>query len=137
MGVPLLREGRVEGAFWLGRSEPGSFSERQCELVQTFADQAVIAIANVRLFDEVGARNRELTEALEQQTATSAILRAIAASPTDIQPVLDAVAESAAKLCGAYNSVILLREGDTLSAKAHHGPMPFGPVKTPARHATW
>ncbi len=131
MGVPLLREGRVEGAFFLGRQEPGPFTERQCDLVQTFADQAVIAIANVRLFDEVKARNRELTEALEQQTATSAILRAIAASPTDIQPVLDAVAESAAKLCGAYDSVILLKEGDTLSGGAHHGPIPFAPVKTP------
>ena len=124
------KAGSKASSFWGGRI-PVPFSERQCELVQTFADQAVIAIENVRLFEEAQARNRDLTEALEQQTATSSILRAIAASPTDIQPVLDAVVESAAKLCGAYNSVILLREGDALSGRAHHGPIPFGPVKTP------
>ena len=97
----------------------------------TFADQAVIAIENVRLFDEVQQRNRELSEALEQQTATSTILRAIAASPTDVQPVLDAVAESAAKLCDAYDAAILLKDGESLAWKSHHGPIPIDFAKWP------
>ena len=107
------------------------FSEKQIELVQTFADQAVIAIENTRLFEEVQARNRELTEALEQQTATSTILSTIAASPTDIQPVLNAVAESAAKLSEAYDVIIYLRDGDVLTERAHYGPMQTAISKVP------
>jgi signal transduction histidine kinase/CHASE3 domain sensor protein len=84
-----------------------------------------------RLYQEIEARNRELTEALEQQTATSAILRAIAASPTDIQPVLNAVSESAAKLCDAYDAAILLKDGESLAIRAHHGPIPINFVKRP------
>ena len=84
-----------------------------------------------RLYQEIEARNRELTEALEQQTATSAILRAIAASPTDIQPVLNAVAESAAKLCDAYDALILLKDGESLAIRAHHGPIPYDMLKWP------
>ncbi|CAN7242070.1 GAF domain-containing protein [Mesorhizobium sp. LjNodule214] len=129
--VPLLREGAVIGVFGLTRSEPGPFSERQIELVQTFADQAVIAIENVRLFDEVQARTREVTEALEQQTATGAILQVIAGSPTDIQPVLDAVAESAARLCDAYDATIYLLRSDRLAVGAHHGPIPIDDAGLP------
>ena len=84
-----------------------------------------------RLYQEIETRNLELTEALEQQMATSAILRAIAASPTDIQPVLNAVAESAAKLCDAYNALILLQDGEYLVHRAHHGPIPDDMLKWP------
>jgi signal transduction histidine kinase len=93
-------------------------------LLKTFADQAVIAIENVRLFKELQERNRDLTEALEQQTATSEILRVIASSPTDIQPVLDVVAENAALLCDALNALIYSVVGDSLQMVAKHGPVP-------------
>ena len=91
------------------------FTPAQIKLLETFADQAVIAIENVRLF-------HELKESLEQQTATSEILGVIASSPTDIQPVLDAVAENAARLCDAYDALIRLVEGDKLRLVAHYGP---------------
>ena len=123
LGMPLLRDGIAIGAIALVRHTVRPFTTKQIELVTTFADQAVIAIENARLFEEVQQRNRELSEALEQQTATSEILRVIAASPTYVQPVLDAVAESAAKLCEAYDAVIFLSEGDRILVKAHHGPI--------------
>jgi GAF domain-containing protein len=125
LGVPLLRKGTPIGAIALVRRTVKPFAAKQIELVTTFADQAVIAIENARLFEEVQTRNRELTEALEQQTATGSILRAIASSPTDIQPVLNTVAESAAKLCEAYDAAILLREENALVRKAHFGPIPI------------
>ena len=125
LGVPLLRNDRVEGALVLGRVEPGAFTERQIEIVQTFADQAVIAIENVRLFDEVQARTRDLEELLRRQTATSDILRVIASSPGDMQPVLDRLAETTCRLCEAYDALVLLREGDDLRFAAHHGSIPI------------
>jgi GAF domain-containing protein/anti-sigma regulatory factor (Ser/Thr protein kinase) len=129
LGVPLLRNGEVRGAFAMGRPEVMPFSSREIELVQTFADQAVIAIENARLFEEVNTRNLELVESLEAKTATSAILRAIATSPTDIQPVLDIIVESAARLCDAYDAIVFLQEGDSLLLKAHHGPIPVSPIQ--------
>ena len=104
------------------------FTPAQIKLLETFADQAVIAIENVRLFKELQERNRELTEALEQQTATSEILGVIASSPTDIQPVLNMVAETAARLCEAFDVMVLRVDGDLLRLVAHHGPIPAGDV---------
>jgi GAF domain-containing protein len=101
LSVPLLREEEAIGVIQIRRTVVRPFTETQLTLLQTFAAQAVIAIENVRLFKELEARNRDLTESLEQQTATAEILRVIASSPTDLQPVMDAVAENAARVCGA------------------------------------
>ncbi len=133
LSVPLKRDGRVIGVVSLSRPEARLFTDRQVALVQTFADQAVIAIENVRLFDEVQARNRDLAESLEQQIAMSAILRVIAASPGDIQPVLSTVVENAAKLCDAYDTTLLLRRGDALSVAAHSGAIPIDFTELPLR----
>src|SRR5262249_49592215 len=91
LGVPLFREGVIVGFLAVIRTQPRPFSQKQIELVETFADQAVIAIENVRLFDEVQARTRELSESLEQQTATSEVLRVISSSPGDLEPVFEAM----------------------------------------------
>jgi GAF domain-containing protein len=122
--VPMLRHDEAVGAIAVTRREPGGFTDDEIALLQTFADQAVIAIENVRLFKELEARNNALTEALDQQTATSEILRVISSSPTSLQPVLDAIAANAARVCGAYDATVLLREGDFARRVAHHGPIP-------------
>jgi GAF domain-containing protein len=114
LGVPLLREGKVIGVIFLSRAKPQPFSEKQIELVTTFADQAVIAIENVRLFDEVQARTRELQEALDYQTATSDVLEVISRTPIDLQPVLTAICETVAKLCETKDAEIFIRDGDRL-----------------------
>src|SRR5262245_58722884 len=127
LGVPLLREGVPIGVIIIFRTDRKPFTDRQIDLVTTFADQAVIAIENVRLLQELQTRNRDLTEALEQQTATSEILGVIASSPTDIQPVLDVVAENAARLCDANDALIYRIDGDFLHVVASFGPMPTPP----------
>jgi GAF domain-containing protein len=127
LGVPLLREGSCIGVMAISRMTPQPFTDKQIELVTTFADQAVIAIENVRLFDEVQARSRELAESLEQQTATSEVLRVISSSPTELQPVLDALVETAATLCSAEDVSILSLQGDGLVIVAHYGPI-LGPA---------
>jgi signal transduction histidine kinase len=121
LAVPLLREGVPVGAIGLWRREVQPFSEKQIKLVETFAAQAVIAIENVRLFKELEARNSALTESLEQQTATSEILRVISSSPTDAQPVFDAIAANAAHLCSANDAQLLRVEGEILRLVAAFG----------------
>ncbi|MGE5307079.1 MAG: GAF domain-containing protein, partial [Alphaproteobacteria bacterium] len=122
LAVPLRQHGELVGILVARRMDVRPFSPAQIKLLETFADQAVIAIENVRLF-------QELKDSLEQQTATSEILGVIASSPTDIKPALDAVAASAARVCSADDVVIRLIEGDILDIRAHHGP--FEPDVSP------
>ena len=124
VGVPLLRDHEVVGALALGRPRPGLYSDREIELVQTFADQAVIAIENARMFEEVQASTRDLTEALQQQTATANVLKVISRSAFDLQAVLTTLAESARDLCGASFVTLSLREGDTMRLIAESGCTP-------------
>jgi signal transduction histidine kinase len=133
LSTPLLREGTPLGAITIRRTEVRPFSDKQIALLETFAAQAVIAIENVRLFQELETRNSELSESLEQQTATAEILRVISSSPTDIQPVLNAVAERAARLCGAtLASIFRLTDGGLLRLAASHGSVPTFPVARPS-----
>ncbi len=117
--VPMLRDGVSIGAIAVARREQRPFTDRQIELVKTFADQAVIAIENVRLFNELQGRNRDLTEALEQQTATSEILRVISSSPSAVQPVFDAIVQSAVRLCGARYGALYRRYDEVVDCVAH------------------
>jgi signal transduction histidine kinase len=122
--VPLSREGKAIGAITIRRLEPEPLNKKEISLIETFASQAVIAIENVRLFHELQTRNHEITEALEQQTATSEILSVIASSPTEINPVLDAVAKNATRVCGAYDALVFQLRDDRLHLAAHYGPIP-------------
>jgi two-component system NtrC family sensor kinase len=124
LGVPLLREGHPVGALTLARRNMRPFTDKQIELVTTFADQAVIAIENVRLFDEVQAKTRDLSEALTYQTGSSNILKVIASSPTDVKPVLKAIVESACELCEADDALATLKDGEDLVFQAQHGSIP-------------
>ena len=127
--TPLLREGSAIGALVVMRTEVRPFTDEQIALLKTFADQAVIAIENVRLFKELQERNAELREALEHQTATAEVLGIISRSPTDVQPVLDAIVESAAKVCGIDDVVLRLNDGDAVIPRAHFGSIPIGRVE--------
>jgi GAF domain-containing protein/CheY-like chemotaxis protein len=126
LGVPLLREGTPIGILSLTRSKVRPFTDKQIELVETFADQAVIAIENVRLFEDVQQRTRELSEALEQQTATSEVLSVISSSPTDIQPVLDAILQTAGRLCAAeYALFFKPQDGQYHLAASNNAEAPY------------
>jgi GAF domain-containing protein len=113
ISVPLLREGVIIGALTVIRTQPRAFSQTQIELLETFADQAVIAIENVRLFDEVQTRTRELSEALEQQTATSEVLQVISSSPGELKPVFEAMLANAVSICNAKFGNLFLYEGNS------------------------
>src|SRR5262249_52482608 len=119
--LPIFRDGAPIGAVSVWRGEPRPFTDTQIALLQTFADQAVIAIENVRLFKELQARNGDLTELLEQQTATSEILRVISSSPTDVQPVFDIIGQRAEMLCDADVRVISKVDGDLIELVSLHG----------------
>ena len=121
LGVPLLREGNPIGVILVGRHAVQPFTDKQIDLVETFADQAVIAIENVRLFDEVQARTRDLTEFLQQQTATADVLKVISRSTFDLQTVLSALIESAARLCNADQGTITREINGTFFRAATYG----------------
>ncbi|HEX7562397.1 MAG TPA: GAF domain-containing protein [Bradyrhizobium sp.] len=119
--TPLMWEGNAIGMLSVSRDPAIKFNEKELSLLRTFADQAVIAIQNARLFEEVQARTRDLQESLEYQTATSDVLKVISRSSFDLQPVLDTLVDTAVKLCGALNGTICLREGDGYRYRASSG----------------
>jgi GAF domain-containing protein len=124
LAVPLMREGNPIGVITLMRPTASPFTDKQIELLTTFADQAVIAIENVRLFDEVQTRTKELTESLEQQTATSEVLQAISSSPGELEPVFQAMLEKATRICGAKFGNMLLYEDGAFRRVAIYGAPP-------------
>ena len=125
LAVPLIREGRAFGVLSLLRFAPRSFTEKQIELVETFADQAVIAIENVRLFDEVNARTEDLRESLQQQTATADVLKIISRSAFDLQPVFDTIVQTASRLCDAEYAIIYkLKDDDKYHVAANNAADP-------------
>jgi GAF domain-containing protein len=125
IAVPMLRKAVPIGAIAIQRAEAGKFPEGQIALLKTFADQAVIAIENVRLFDEVQARTRELSESLEQQTATSEVLKVISSSPGELEPVFEAMLANATRICEATFGNLWLFEGNAAHAVAFHGMQRF------------
>ena len=126
LAVPLLRDDALLGVIVTWKTIVEPFSDKQVELIETFADQAVIAIENVRLFTALEARNRDLTEALEQQTATSEILRVISQSQTDVQPVFQTIATAALGLCRASSAVVATYDGEMIRVGAIASVTPEG-----------
>jgi GAF domain-containing protein len=131
LSVPMLREGVPIGVIGLTRSEVRPFNAKQIELATTFADQAAIAIENARLFEEVQAKTRDLSEALVHQTGSEKILRVIASSPTSVEPVFNAIVETTCEICDAYDAILRLKDGDQLVFSAHHGSMPITSYTVP------
>jgi two-component system NtrC family sensor kinase len=124
IGVPLMREDEPIGVIGLSRSQVDPFSEHEIELVTTFADQAVIAIENARLFEAEQQRARELAESLEQQTATSDVLEVISSSPGDLEPVFTTMLENATRICEAKFGNVYLWDGDAFRLVAAHNTPP-------------
>ena len=124
LGVPMLREGNIVGVFGLARNTVRPFTEKQIELVVTFADQAVIAIENARLLNELRQRTTDLTESLEQQTATSEVLKVISSSHGELEPVFQTMLENATRICGAKFGTLYLCDADAFRAVAMHNPPP-------------
>ena len=121
VAAPLLKNGAPIGVITIERLEAGTLPERQIELLKTFADQAVVAIANFRMFEEIQARNRDVTEALEQQTATADVLKTISSSAFDLDAVLHTLVKSASDLCHSGMGYIYLRQGDVLQPTVQIG----------------
>src|SRR4029450_8258798 len=124
LAMPMIQEGRPIGVVAVSRGSRGPFSDRQITLLQTFADQAVIAIENVRLFKELEARNQELTVALAQQTATSEVLAVISGAQTEVRPVFEAIVRSARRLCDASYSSVYRLDGQLVHLVAHNHQTP-------------
>jgi GAF domain-containing protein len=124
LSVPMLRDGQPIGAITVTRHEAEPFLEAQIELLKTFADQAVIAIENVRLFNELSQRTSDLEESLEYQTATSDVLQVISRSTFDLQPIFDTIVSTAARLCDADDGIITIRESDTYKLVSSFGAIP-------------
>jgi signal transduction histidine kinase len=124
LSVPMLRDGQPIGTITVARRAVGPFTDDQIELLKTFADQAVIAIENVRLFTELKARNHDLTESLDRQTATADILRAISQAQTDVQPVFESIADSAMRLLAAWATSVSRYDGELISVAAARGGLP-------------
>jgi GAF domain-containing protein len=136
-GVPLLREGVLIGVLGITRSKVRPFTNKQIDLLTTFADQTVIAIENARLFEEVQARTRDLSESLKQQTATSEVLQVISSSPGELQPVFETMLERATRLCDAKFATLYLREGEGFRAVAanHDAPPAYVEARMRERQA--
>jgi GAF domain-containing protein len=130
LSVPLVRESESLGLIHLGRDRAQPYSPREIRLIEAFADQAVIALENARLFQELERRNHDLSEALEQQTGTADVLRMIAASPTDARAVFETIVQTAVRLCGASYGVLWSRQGDLLRCEAAHGHINVRPDPT-------
>jgi len=136
LAVPLVRNGNPVGALSVAKAEPIPFSDQQVQLLKTFADQAVIAIENVRLFEAEQKRTRELSEALEQQTATSEVLKVISSSPSDLRPVFQSMLENSVRICEAKFGQMFLCEGDNVRIVAHLG-VPAALVEWDAQRDTF